>query len=138
MKTYIENIDNVQLSFGYIQRKFRDYWRDRVSLMTSKSILHLKEKSHGDDIVHLTRNTRTGTSFFRIELPMYAIKRNYPDEFNLVYADGNIGPNHVAVADLLIFHRAGGHHDFLHKVFKVWPKTKKRPLVIHDKIVDVV
>ena len=76
--------------------------------------------------------SRTGTSWFRIETPMYAIKRNYPDEFNLVYADGNLGPNHVAVADLIVFHRAGGHHDFLHKIFKVWPKTKKRPLIVHD------
>jgi hypothetical protein len=64
---------------------------------------------------------------------MYAIKRNYPDEFNIVYADANIGPNHVKVADLLLFHRAGHLHDYVHRVMRVWPRTEKRPAIIHDK-----
>ena len=76
--------------------------------------------------------SRTGTSWFRLELPMYAIKRNYPDEFNLVYADANVGPNHIKVADLLVFHRAGHLHDYIHRVVRCWPKTEKRPVIIHD------
>jgi len=80
----------------------------------------------------LSTPSRTGTSFFRLELPMYAIKRNFPDEFNLIYADGNLGPNHVKLADMIIFHRAGNIHDYLHKIFKLWPKTEKRPVIVHD------
>lgn len=76
--------------------------------------------------------SRTGTSFFREELPMYAIKRNYPDEFNVIYADGNLGPNHVKLADLIVFHRAGHIHDYLHRVLKYWPKSEKKPLIVHD------
>jgi hypothetical protein len=108
-------------------RRFRDLESEPNNNLSLALNIFCKED---DDIVQ--RNARTGTSFFRLELPMYAIKRNFPDEFNIVYADNNIGPNHVAIADMIMFHRAGHLHDYLHKIFKVWPKTKKRPLVFCD------
>lgn len=76
--------------------------------------------------------SRTGTSWFRLEMPMYAIAANYPDKFNIIYADNNLNPKHIEVADLVIAHRAGHLHDWMHTVHKLWPKTKKRALVIHD------
>ena len=76
--------------------------------------------------------SRTGTSWFRVELPMYALALNYPDKFNVIYADNSLNPKHLQVADLIIAHRAGHLHDWAHNVYRVWPKTSKRGLVIHD------
>ena len=76
--------------------------------------------------------SRTGTSAFRIELPLYAIALHYPEKFNLIYADNNLGPKHIQAADLIVAHRAGHLHDQLYNIVKVWPKTSKRQVVIHD------
>jgi glycosyltransferase involved in cell wall biosynthesis len=76
--------------------------------------------------------SRTGTSYFRVEEPMYAIARKYPEKFNLIYADNNLNAKHLELADLIIVHRAGHLHDWLHNIYKVWPKTKKRALILHD------
>ena len=76
--------------------------------------------------------SRTGTSFFRLEMPLYAIALHYPEKFNLIYADNMLGPKHIQAADLIIAHRAGHLHDFMHSVLRVYPQTYKRPLIIHD------
>jgi glycosyltransferase involved in cell wall biosynthesis len=101
-------------------RKLREYFSAPTTIDPTKKTIVFSTPS------------RTGTSFFRLELPMYALKRNHPDEFNIIYADGNLNPNHIKLADLIIFHRAGHIHDYFHKVFKFWPKTEKRPVIIHD------
>jgi hypothetical protein len=76
--------------------------------------------------------SRTGTSWFRLEMPMYALALNYPEKFNILHADNNLNPRHLEIADLIIAHRAGHLHDWLHNIYRVWPKTRKRALVIHD------
>lgn len=76
--------------------------------------------------------SRTGTSWFRSELPLYAIATYYPDKFNLIYSDNNLNPKHLEVADLLIEHRAGHLHEWSHAVAKAWPKNKKQLLVCHN------
>jgi glycosyltransferase involved in cell wall biosynthesis len=63
---------------------------------------------------------------------MYAIARKYPEKFNLIYADNSLNAKHLELADLIIVHRAGHLHDWLHNIYKVWPKTKKRALILHD------
>jgi len=73
--------------------------------------------------------SRTGTSFFRTELPMYAIATKYPEKFNLVYADNNLNPRHLQMADYIETHRAGHLHCWLHDIYKAWPKTQKRAVV---------
>jgi len=75
--------------------------------------------------------SETGTSYFRLLEPIFAIIRNYPEEFNIVYTE-NITPDHFSVADIIIMHRADMKHSKLIEVAKKWPKTKKRPLIIHD------
>lgn len=121
--------NNLHLSLEYTLGKFRDYWRGIALLMTSLSVPHLF--SYGEDIVQM-RKARTGTSFFRLEMPMYAIATHYPDKFNLIYSDNNLGPKHLQCADLIVAHRAGHLHDFAHDVVKVWPKSEKRFLICHD------
>ncbi len=76
--------------------------------------------------------SRTGTSFFRIELPMFAIAKNYPEKFNIVYADNNLNAKHLEIANLIVAHRAGHLHEWMHSVMKAWPKNKKRPVILHD------
>jgi len=77
--------------------------------------------------------SRTGTSAFRIEWPLFSIATHYPDKFNLIYADGNLNAKHLCVADLLVVHRAGHLNDWAHNIYKAWPKTVKKAVVIHDK-----
>ena len=76
--------------------------------------------------------SRTGTSAFRLEWPLYAIAEQYHDRYNLIYSDNNLGPKHIESADLLIVHRAGHLHDWSHDILKVWSKTKKKPVILHD------
>lgn len=91
-----------------------------------------------DSQIHNNRKTivfatpsETGTSFFRILEPAFSIIREHPEEFNIVYTE-NIAPAHFNIADLLILHRADSRHSLLIDVSKKWPKTNKRPLIIHD------
>lgn len=76
--------------------------------------------------------SRTGTSFFRLELPMYAIATNFPGEFNIIYADNNLNPKHLQIANLIVGHRAGHLHEWMHSVAKVWPQTSKKFVMLHD------
>lgn len=75
--------------------------------------------------------SETGTSFFRIFEPMKALWRHYPDEANYIYTEG-IQPNHLKLADCIVMHRAGNLHSHFLSVSQMWPKTEKRPLIIHD------
>lgn len=106
---------------------------------TPENTAKLRNYFSNPDRFDFTRRTiifstpsRTGTSWFRLELPMYAMAANYPEKFNILHADNNLNPKHLEVADLIIAHRAGHLHDWLHNVYKVWPQTRKRALVIHD------
>jgi len=75
--------------------------------------------------------SETGTSFFRLFEPMKALWKHYPDEANYIYTE-NIQPNHMKLADCIIMHRAGNLHSHFLSVAKMWPKTERRPLIIHD------
>ena len=107
--------------------------------VTTENTAKLRQYFMNPDKFDFTRRTiifstpsRTGTSWFRLEMPMYAIAANYPEKFNIIHADNNLNPKHLEVADLIIAHRAGHLHDWMHNIYKVWPKTRKRGLVIHD------
>jgi len=75
--------------------------------------------------------SETGTSYFRLFEPMKALWRHYRDEANFIYTEC-LQPNHMVMADCIIMHRAGNLHSHFVTVKDVWPKTKKRPLIIHD------
>lgn len=75
--------------------------------------------------------SETGTSYFRIFEPMKALFREFHDELNLIYTEC-IQPNHMKLADCIIMHRCGNLHSHFLSASKVWPKTEKRPLIIHD------
>jgi len=76
--------------------------------------------------------SRTGTSAFRIETTLFSLAKHFPEKFNLVYADNNLNAKHLEIADLIIAHRAGHLHRWMHQVMKAWPKNKKRPVIIHN------
>jgi predicted P-loop ATPase len=76
--------------------------------------------------------SRTGTSFFRSETPLFAIAKHFPEKFNLVYADNNLNAKHLEIADLIVAHRAGHLHEWMHSVVKAWPKNKKRAVICHN------
>ena len=75
--------------------------------------------------------SETGTSFFRVFEPMRALWKSFPDEANYIYTE-NLQPNHVKLADVIIMHRCGNLHSHFLSVTRMWPKTEKRPYVIHD------
>ena len=75
--------------------------------------------------------SETGTSFFRLFEPMRALFKAFPDEANYLYTE-NLQPNHVKIADVVIMHRCGNLHSHFLSVARMWPKTEKRPYVIHD------
>tara|TARA_A100001201_G_C4090565_1_gene201904 strand:- start:89 stop:1348 length:1260 start_codon:yes stop_codon:yes gene_type:complete len=88
--------------------------------------LDLKKKT-----IVFSTPSETGTSFWRLFLPMCAIHKKYPDKYNLLYTE-RMTPNHLRVADLWIQHRAGAENEHFTKVIKAWPRSVKRPIVIHD------
>jgi glycosyltransferase involved in cell wall biosynthesis len=75
--------------------------------------------------------SETGTSFFRIFEPLRSLWKAFPDEANYIYTE-NLQPNHVKLADVIIMHRCGNLHSHFLSVTRMWPKTEKRPYVIHD------
>jgi glycosyltransferase involved in cell wall biosynthesis len=75
--------------------------------------------------------SETGTSHFRLLEPIFAMLRNFPDEFNFIYTE-NLTANHFCFADVIIMHRASDQHSKFIEISKAWPKHKKRPLIIHD------
>lgn len=72
----------------------------------------------------------TGTSFYRIFMPMLAIYRA-TDEFNLVYTE-NLSPVYLNLANLIVIHRASDQADLAHSIYKMWPSDKPRPYLIHN------
>ena len=75
--------------------------------------------------------SETGTSFFRLFEPMRALFKAFPEEANYLYTE-NLQPNHVKIADVVIMHRCGNLHSHFLSVARMWPKTEKRPYIIHD------
>ena len=75
--------------------------------------------------------SETGTSFFRVFEPLRSLWKAFPDEVNYIYTE-NLQPNHVKLADVVIMHRCGNLHSHFLSVTRMWPKTEKRPYVIHD------
>jgi len=75
--------------------------------------------------------SETGTSYWRLFLPLCALYKKYPDKYNLIYTE-RMSPNHVKIADLWIQHRAGAENEHFTKVINMWPKDQKRPIVVHD------
>ena len=75
--------------------------------------------------------SETGTSFFRVFEPMRSLWKAFPDECNYVYTE-NLQPNHMKIGDIVVMHRCGNLHSHFLSVSRMWPRTEKRPYVIHD------
>jgi len=75
--------------------------------------------------------SETGTSYFRVFEPMRSLWKAFPDEANYLYTE-NLQPNHVKIADVIVMHRCGNLHSHFLSVARMWPKTEKRPYIIHD------
>tara|TARA_Y100000310_G_scaffold68472_1_gene63852 strand:- start:5016 stop:6011 length:996 start_codon:yes stop_codon:yes gene_type:complete len=75
--------------------------------------------------------SETGTSFFRLFEPMKALWKQFGDEANYLYTE-NIQPNHMKIADIIVMHRCGNLHSHFLSVARMWPRTERRPLIIHD------
>ena len=75
--------------------------------------------------------SETGTSYFRVFEPMRALWKHFPDDANYLYTE-NIQPNHMKIADCIVMHRCGNLHSHFLSVARMWPRTEKRPLIIHD------
>lgn len=75
--------------------------------------------------------SETGTSYFRLFEPMRALWKHFREEVNLIYTEC-MQPNHMKLADAIVMHRAGNLHSHFLSVARMWPKTERRPLIIHD------
>ena len=108
--------------------QFKDL-EDRTKIkeyFTSPNDLDLNKKT-----IVFSTPSETGTSYFRIFEPMRALWKSFPDEANYLYTE-NIQPNHIKIADVIIMHRCGNLHSHFLSVARMWPKTEKRPYIIHD------
>jgi glycosyltransferase involved in cell wall biosynthesis len=101
--------------------------RDKVKeFFTNPPDMDLNKKT-----IVFSTPSETGTSFFRLFEPMRSLFKLYPDEANYLYTE-NLQPNHVKIADVVIMHRCGNLHSHFLSVARMWPKTEKRPYIIHD------
>ena len=75
--------------------------------------------------------SETGTSYFRVFEPMRALWKHFPDDANYLYTE-NIQPNHMRIADCIVMHRCGNLHSHFLSVARMWPRTERRPIIIHD------
>lgn len=101
--------------------------RDKIKqYFTQPENLDLNKKT-----IVFSTPSETGTSFFRIFEPLRSLWKAFPDEANYVYTE-NIQPNHMKIADVIIMHRCGNLHSHFLSVMRMWPKTEKRPYIIHD------
>ena len=98
--------------------------RDKIKqYFTQPEDLDLNKKT-----IVFSTPSETGTSFFE---PLRSLWKAFPDEANYVYTE-NLQPNHVKIADVIIMHRCGNLHSHFLSVTRMWPKTEKRPYIIHD------
>ena len=101
--------------------------RDKIKqYFTQPENLDLNKKT-----IVFSTPSETGTSFFRVFEPLRSLWKAFPDEANYVYTE-NLQPNHVKIADVIIMHRCGNLHSHFLSVTRMWPKTEKRPYIIHD------
>ena len=101
--------------------------RDKIKqYFTQPENLDLNKKT-----IVFSTPSETGTSFFRVFEPLRSLWKAFPDEANYVYTE-NLQPNHVKLADVIIMHRCGNLHSHFLSVTRMWPKTEKRPYIIHD------
>ena len=101
--------------------------RDKIKqYFTQPEDLDLNKKT-----IVFSTPSETGTSFFRVFEPLRSLWKAFPDEANYVYTE-NLQPNHVKLADVIIMHRCGNLHSHFLSVTRMWPKTEKRPYIIHD------
>ena len=101
--------------------------RDKIKqYFTQPENLDLNKKT-----IVFSTPSETGTSFFRVFEPLRSLWKAFPDEANYVYTE-NLQPNHVKIADVIVMHRCGNLHSHFLSVTRMWPKTEKRPYIIHD------
>ena len=101
--------------------------RDKIKqYFTQPEDLDLNKKT-----IVFSTPSETGTSFFRVFEPLRSLWKAFPDEANYVYTE-NLQPNHVKIAYVIVMHRCGNLHSHFLSVTRMWPKTEKRPYIIHD------
>ena len=77
--------------------------------------------------------SETGTSYFRVLTPLFAMAEKAPDAFNYVYCEQEQFPiTWLQDVDVWVQHRAGGVHSFYLKMVKKFPIDVKSPVNIHD------
>ena len=109
---------NLLYSNGEEREATKRFFLDKQLDMSKKSIV-------------FSTPSETGTSYWRLFLPMCALYKKYPDKYNLLYTEA-MTANHVKLADLWVQHRAGSENEHFTKVVQMWPKDLKKPIIIHD------
>jgi len=114
-----ELLEVIQFSNGEERNTIKQYF-------TQPEDLDLNKKT-----IVFSTPSETGTSYFRVFEPMRSLWKSFPDEANYLYTE-NLQPNHVKIADVIVMHRCGNLHSHFLSVARMWPKTEKRPYIIHD------
>lgn len=114
-----ELLEVIQFSNGEERNTIKQYF-------TQPEDLDLNKKT-----IVFSTPSETGTSYFRVFEPMRSLWKAFPDEANYLYTE-NLQPNHVKIADVVVMHRCGNLHSHFLSVARMWPKTEKRPYIIHD------
>jgi glycosyltransferase involved in cell wall biosynthesis len=118
-----EEIQNIEKKILYKDAAERD--------VVKQYFTNPKEIDRTKRTIVFSTPSETGTSYFRLFEPMKALWKKHRDEINIIYTE-NIQPNHFQLADCVVMHRCGNLHSHFVSVARLWPKTEKRPLIIHD------
>jgi len=92
---------------------------------------------HGIDknkkTVLMTVSSETGTAYFRLQIPLFAMYEKYPDKYNYILIETDkFSINVVKNADIWIGHRAGTANSTYLKYSRAFPYNNKTILTVGD------
>ena len=120
-------IDVSKINFNYSKDGELDEIRKYLEEQSFKNLDKNKKT------IFFSVSSWTGTSLFRIMIPLLAMIKKYPDKYNYCYSEHEGFPiEWLQQTDIWIQHRAGNTNSIYLKFVKIFPMGVKRPVVIND------
>jgi len=120
-------IDLNKINFNYSKEGELDKIRQYLEEQSFKNLDKNKKT------IFMSTPSWTGTSLFRIMIPLLAMIKKYPDKYNYCYSEHEGFPiEWLKKTDLWIQHRAGNTNSTYLKFTKIFPIDSKKPVIIHD------
>lgn len=109
------------------------YSNQKERLELKNSFSDINKLDPNKKTILFTAPSETGTSYFRLLTPLFAMAEKAPDAFNYVYTEREQFPiNWLQKSDIWVQHRAGNVHSYYLKMAKRFPIDRNTPVSIHD------